>query len=86
MLETAKGLQLTVDEMDQNIQRAREVAQEAALTIIEQYEDDASPTEESMLNLLLMTHETECDEADSPTLMSSQVQCKIVSASYVWYL
>ena len=52
MLETAKGLQLTVDEMDQNIQRAREVAQEAALTIIEQFEDDASPTEESMLNLL----------------------------------
>ena len=85
MLETAKGLQLTVDEIDQNIQRAREAAQEAALKIIE-FEDDASPTEEDMLNLLLMTHETECDNADSPTLMSSRVQCKIVSSSYVWHL
>jgi hypothetical protein len=72
--------------MDTNIQRAREAAQEAVLNIIDQFEDDASPTEEAMLNLLLMTHEVECDEADSPTLMSSQVQCKIVSASYAWYL
>jgi hypothetical protein len=74
-----------VDEMDQNIQRAREAAQEAVLKIIDQFEDYSSPTEEGMLNLLLMSHEIGCDEADIPKLMSGQVQCEIVSASYIWH-
>lgn len=81
ILETAKDLQLTVEEIDQNIQNARDAAQEAVRKMIDEYlEGDESPTEEEMLNLLLRSQEECGDEAGRPTLLASQVQSKIVSA------
>ena len=80
ILETAKGLQSTVEEMDQNIQKARDAAQVVVRKMIDETrKDDLPPTDECMLNLLLMSHE-ECGEGDDrPKLLNSQVQSKIVS-------
>ncbi|KAL3811831.1 hypothetical protein ACHAXA_004258 [Cyclostephanos tholiformis] len=78
ILETAKGLQSTVEEMDQNIQKARDAAQVVVRKMIDETrKDDLPPTDECMLNLLLMSHE-ECGEGDDrPKLLNSQVQSKI---------
>lgn len=81
ILDTAKDLQLTVEEVDQNIHEAREAAQEAVRKMIdENLDDDATPTDEGMLNLLLWSQEECGDEVGRPTLLASQVQSKIVSA------